>query len=86
MDCTGSMASWITRSQNTLKDIINNVVASCDGLKVRVTFVGYRDHCDSKRFEIKPFTEDLDDMKKFISKVEADGGGDEPEDVVGGLR
>ena len=28
----------------------------------------------------------MDKVKKFISTVEADGGGDEAEDVVGGLQ
>ena len=46
-DCTGSMASWIARAKKTLIQIVDNVVASCDGkLKVRVNFIGYRDHKD----------------------------------------
>lgn len=87
LDCTGSMCSWIERAKTTLKEIISNVVQSCDGnLDVRVCFVGYRDHCDKKRFEIMPFTSDIDKVKTFISGVNATGGGDFPEDVVGGLR
>lgn len=46
LDCTSSMSTWIERSKKTLQEIISNVVESCDGLKVRVCFVGYRDHCD----------------------------------------
>ena len=52
MDCTASMYSWIDRSKTTLKTIIDNVVASSQGLKVRITYIGYRDFGDSKRFEI----------------------------------
>ena len=85
-DCTSSMCSWIDRAKTTLKEIISNVVNSCDGLKVRVCFIGYRDHCDSVRFSIKDFTEDVDGMKQYIATVQAMGGGDAPEDVVGGLR
>lgn len=86
-DCTGSMATWIDRAKKTLKDIIENTVKSCDGkLKVRVCFVGYRDLKDNERFAILGFDQNLDKVKKFISTVEADGGGDEPEDVVGGLH
>jgi hypothetical protein len=59
MDCTASMASWIERSKTTLKTIIDNVVASSQGLKVRVTYIGYRDFGDKNRFEIQPFTEDV---------------------------
>ena len=62
-------------------------MASCDGnLDVRVCFVGYRDHCDRERFAIQDFTDDIASVKKFISGVTAVGGGDFPEDVVGGLR
>lgn len=43
LDCTGSMASWIQRSKDTLKSIIESVKAENQGLKVRVCFIGYRD-------------------------------------------
>lgn len=87
LDCTSSMWSWIDRSKKTLKEIVENIVKDNDGkLKVRVCFVGYRDHCDSVRFSIKGFTEDIEDMKNYIQNVQAQGGGDTPEDVVGGLR
>ena len=59
LDCTSSMSTWIERSKKTLQEIISNVVSSTDGLKVRVCFVGYRDHCDTERFSISPFTEDI---------------------------
>ena len=32
------------------------------------------------------FTENIAQIKAFIAKVQADGGGDAPEDVVGGMR
>ena len=86
LDVTSSMYSWIARAKNTLKTIIDNVKKSCDGLTVRVSFVGYRDHCDSKRFDIMNFGEDIDAVKRFIEKVSASGGGDWPEDVTGGMN
>ena len=58
-DCTSSMCSWIDRAKKTLQDIISNVVSSTEGLQVRVSFVGYRDHCDAERFSIQPFTHDI---------------------------
>jgi len=51
-DCTSSMSSWIDRAKKTLQEIISNVTSSTDGLKVRVSFIGYRDHCDSERYSI----------------------------------
>ena len=87
LDCTSSMCSWIQRAKDTLKQIVDNIVNENQGkLKVRVCFVGYRDHCDGNRFSIKGFTDNIDEMKKFIQSVSAQGGGDTPEDVVGGLR
>ena len=46
LDCTGSMYSWIQRSKDTLKDIIDHVKADNPTLRVRVSFVGYRDFGD----------------------------------------
>ncbi len=55
MDCSGSMGSWIERAKKTLQEIVDNIVKSSGGnLKVRVTFIGYRDHYNSpkERYEI----------------------------------
>jgi len=46
LDCTGSMGSWITRSKDTLVQIIDTVKSENVGLKVRVAFVAYRDISD----------------------------------------
>ena len=86
LDCTASMGSWIERSKDTLKGIIENVKRDYAGLKVRVGFIGYRDIRDHRRFEIFEFSEDLDAAKSFIGKMTAMGGNDMPEDVQGGLN
>lgn len=81
LDCTGSMASWIQRSKDTLNEIITSVKDNNPTLKVRVCFVGYRDIQDKPRFSIHEFSEDIEKVKKFIAGVNASGGGDFPEDV-----
>merc|ERR1712013_479335 len=86
LDCTASMGSWIQRSKDTLKTIIENVKSGNPTLTVRASFVGYRDITDHNRFNIIDFTEDLDAVKNFISKMQADGGADFPEDVQGGFN
>jgi len=87
LDCTGSMASWIERSKNTLADIIKNLKKDYAGLKVRVSFVGYRDIGDgAKRFDIFEFSENLDACTRFIAKQQATGGADIPEDVQGAFN
>jgi hypothetical protein len=79
------MASWIERSKDTLREIIDNVKSDNPSLKVRVCFVGYRDIQDHPRFSIHEFTEDLEKVKGFIKGVSASGGGEFPEDVQGGF-
>ena len=85
-DCTGSMSGWMNRAKETLNKIITNIKNSHKNLKVRVSFVGYRDFSDSKQFEIKDFTEDINSVRDFIEELFADGGGDAAEDVSGGLK
>ena len=70
-------------------DIVDQAIQECqeDGkLSIRVAFVGYRDIKDNRRFEVKSFTDDINQLKTFISKVKADGGADLPEDMQGGLK
>jgi len=68
MDCTSSMSSWIVKAKETLVEIINKIVEECNSegnLKVRVSFIGYRDISDN-RFSVMPFTEDIQAVKSFI--------------------
>lgn len=86
-DCTGSMSSWMTRAKETLQSIINNVLSSHEGLSVRIAFVGYRDFCDGPRqYAIHEFTDNIEKIREFINSQPATGGGDMPEDVVGGYK
>jgi len=65
LDATNSMKPWIDRAKETLSEIIDNVVKESEEedpenkLKVRVCFIGFRDHKDDERFSICPFTEDI---------------------------
>ena len=59
MDVTASMGSWIVRAKEKLKEIIDNVIESNKEMKVRVSFVGYRDHRDDVMFELLEFTSDI---------------------------
>ena len=87
LDCTASMYSWIQRSKDTLKTIIDQVKKENPSLKVRVAFVGYRDFGDgAKQYSTIDFSENLDIVKTFISKQDASGGNDMPEDVQGGFH
>ena len=39
-----------------------------------------------RSFSVLDFTEDIRDFKKFLNKVQADGGDDEAEDLCGGFE
>lgn len=86
LDTTGSMRGHITGVKLQIKHIIKSVQDS--GCKVDVlSFVGYKDHCDGpNHFEILPFTKNVSDFESFLDGVNPTGGGDEPEDVIGGLK
>ena len=86
LDCTGSMAGYINEAKNQIKKIAEDISAIYEN-NMRVAFVGYRDHCDgSSRIEIFQFSEDTDKFVSFLGGVAAKGGGDAPEDVLGGLE
>ena len=86
LDCTGSMAGYINEAKNQIKKIAEDISEMYEN-NVRVAFVGYRDHCDGPmRIEIFQFSEDTDKFVSFLGGVTATGGGDAPEDVLGGLE
>jgi hypothetical protein len=81
------MSSWIQRAKDVLKSIVEKAKKSCDeNLKVRISFIGYRDHGEELRFVIRNFTEDVKLVQSFIDGAKATGGKDVPEDVTGGLN
>jgi len=93
IDCTGSMKEWIIRAKETLHEIIDKVVEDNKdegNVTVRLSVVGYRDYTDKNRFMVKPFTENIDNIKKFINSFEAGNIGadlvDPPEDVQGAIK
>jgi len=83
------MSSWIQRAKKTLAEIIDTTLEECKSemnLKARIHVIGYRDYCDARRFEVKPFHEDVSEVKDFIGSLKAQGGGDTPEDIAGALK
>ena len=83
------MNSWIQRSKDTLKTIIDQTKAENPTLKIRVSFVGYRDFgYGNKQYAVIDFSENLDTVKNFISKQDAcfSPGNDLAEDVQGGFH
>ena len=86
VDCTGSMQTYINQVKNELNSIIDYILKNNPYVNIKISFVGFRDYKDSNRFEIFDFSNDIDALKTFISKIVAIGGGDLPEDLTGGLE
>jgi hypothetical protein len=87
LDCTASMIPYMTKVKNDINGFVDNICGSMPNMKIRLCFVGYRDHDhNEKRFAIEPFTTDINKFKAKIAGEEAIGGTDVPEDVHGGLK
>ena len=88
MDATGSMSPWIDAVSSKIVQVAEGVAASLSGKwKIRLGMVAYRDHCDDPiRIETCPFTDNPQEISRFTKGLQATGGGgDGPEDVMGGL-
>lgn len=86
LDTTGSMGSYIDGVKNQINSIVRKLQASRVEV-VGIAFVGYKDWCDGEdHFEILPFTDSISDFTAFISGIDPNGGGDFPEDVLGGIH
>ncbi|CAB9518087.1 protein kinase vwkA [Seminavis robusta] len=87
LDCTGSMTSLIEATKSSMKDVVRKVTRTNAGLQLRVAVVGYRDIGDTNHFEILDFTPSVDVFERFVSSLEAQGGGgDATEDIAGAFQ
>ncbi len=86
LDTTGSMGEEIQRLKTTIEIINLNLGALSSRPQVRFGLVLYRDQGDEYTTEIVPLTEDLAGFKRSLADVNADGGGDDPEDLQSALR
>jgi len=88
MDCTGSMGSYIAAAKSSALATATELRAEAPQATFRLGFVGYRHLCDrpDDRFIVVPLSEDVAAVERALAPVGAGGGGDTPEDVVGGLR
>ena len=81
LDTTGSMGEEINRLKVTIELINLNIASLSVEPQVRFGMVLYRDRGDQYVTEVVPLTADLDSFTRSLGKVEAGGGGDQPEDL-----
>ncbi|ETW05240.1 hypothetical protein H310_04210 [Aphanomyces invadans] len=83
MDTTGSMGEHL----DMVKAQIAAIATALElvGLELLVGFVGYKDHGDADSIQVLPFTSNVGKFQRFVEAIDANGGDDAPEDVLGGL-
>ena len=90
MDITGSMGMWLTEAKTNITNIITEITENNPCSKIRIGFVGYRDYTEDPtpvgQYVSLDFTDNVEEVKEFITKIEAYGGGDEPEDIAGAFE
>eukprot|EP01031_Cornospumella_fuschlensis_P034863 gene34863-42217_t len=87
VDCTGSMKPY-------LDELIKHIMTICHAIQsmhadctIRLAFVGYRDVMELRydRLVVHDFNPSCDAFRDVVRGQEAAGGGDEAEDIAGGL-
>ena len=88
IDATGSMGHEIRAAKENVIKIFDKLTESNKGYNFRFGSVFYRDKIDvpSDKDEYFQFTDNMKDLQEKIGKVKAKGGGDTPEDWVGGYE
>jgi hypothetical protein len=87
VDSTGSMQPFINAAQQQLIDVIQKL-SDTNSIDLQIGLVEYRDHPpqdNSFVTRINPLIGDLKKMRKIVSGLEADGGGDASEAVYDGV-
>ncbi|CAF4895425.1 unnamed protein product [Rotaria socialis] len=86
MDCTESMGAYIAAAKNSI-NILTKTLTALFKIPPRLAFIGYRDVSDGANKLIRMnFTTDVGTFQKVLGNIAVFGGGDECEDVFGGIQ
>eukprot|EP00775_Hariotina_reticulata_P003371 gene3371-3646_t len=91
LDVTGSMSGWIEACKAQVQAIASGLLPKiqkrCPDIAIRVRWglVAYRDEGDAQQLQELPFTEDNNELVSMVKQLRAQGGGDEPEDMMAAL-
>uniref|UniRef100_A0A0B7KCM4 Alpha-type protein kinase domain-containing protein n=1 Tax=Bionectria ochroleuca TaxID=29856 RepID=A0A0B7KCM4_BIOOC len=87
MDTTSSMDPYMSEAKAQVRSIISEIREAFFGeAEVRISIVSYKDHGDEPNIQWLDFTPDADAARAFLENLYAEGGGDPPEDVLGGIQ
>eukprot|EP00012_Vannella_robusta_P005906 CAMPEP_0206195448 /NCGR_PEP_ID=MMETSP0166-20121206/7841_1 /ASSEMBLY_ACC=CAM_ASM_000260 /TAXON_ID=95228 /ORGANISM="Vannella robusta, Strain DIVA3 518/3/11/1/6" /LENGTH=350 /DNA_ID=CAMNT_0053612699 /DNA_START=956 /DNA_END=2005 /DNA_ORIENTATION=- len=78
-DTTGSMGAAINEAKKNIVEITNRLFDSVTGL--RIAIIAHGDYCDNSNsvFQVKPLSDNKDELMKWIETAKLGGGGDAPE-------
>jgi hypothetical protein len=89
IDLTGSMGAHLDEAKKSMTNVYRKILLSSPHARLSVSIIGYRDYDNnsniSPHYEILPFTESISTIATFMANLEATGGTDDAEDVVGAL-
>ena len=86
VDITASMGYAIKDVKARINEIVTKAEEQFSGISLHVGIIGYRDYSDDEQFVVHDFTSDKVAFVRCLSRMEAKGGGDTPEDVLGGMQ
>jgi Mg-chelatase subunit ChlD len=81
LDTTGSMGGLIQAAKDKIWAIASTLAAAEPAPRLRMGLVAYRDRGDDYVTRVVELSGDLDSVHAALSALEAQGGGDGPEDV-----
>lgn len=86
IDTTGSMGGLIDGAKRKIWAIANEVARAQQKPDVKIGLVAFRDRGDAYVTRAVPMTDNLDAVYESLMALQADGGGDTPEDVNAALN
>ena len=86
MDVTNSMDIYLDEAKTGILGMIQKIKTECAGIEIYLGFIGYKDFSDldlGEEYVNLELTDKYEEIQKNIEYIEADGGGDTPEDLCG---
>lgn len=86
LDTTGSMSGELHEARTRALELVATLQAARPQERIRLGVVAYRDRGDAWLTRSSPLSEDATVATRFLASLDANGGGDAPEDVISGLQ
>lgn len=86
LDTTGSMSGELHEARTRAMELVAALQAARPQERIRLGVVAYRDRGDAWLTRSSPLSEEAAVATRFLAGLDANGGGDAPEDVISGLH